>query len=120
MAARKSVALRLDLDAGTHQGQRGAGWHLSGHGQFDHGAAMFGVSGGRSPSAESASRNRIAGSLRHGVDRRPARRGAASPALRLSNLGYGIAHEYPYRNRDVAGPPISPESGCVLALSPDN
>ncbi len=44
----------------------------------------------------------------------------ASPALRLSNLGYGIAHERPYRNRDVAGPPISPESGCVLALSPDN
>ena len=48
MVARESVALRLDLDAGTHQGQRWAGGDLSGHGQFDHGAAMSRLSGRRS------------------------------------------------------------------------
>ena len=64
-------------------------------------------------------RNRIAGSLRHGVDRRTATRGLASPALRLSSLGYGIADERPHRNRDAAGPPIPPESGCILGLAPN-
>ena len=41
----------------------------------------------------------------------------ASSALPLSNLGYGIAHERPHRNRDAAGPSISPEGGRVLGLS---
>ena len=107
----KALHRGCDLDAGTHQGQWWAGGDLSGHGEFDRGPSLPRLSGRRSIGAEGAPRNRIAGSLRHGVDRRSARRGAASSALPLSNLGYGIAHERLYRNRDAAGPPIPPESG---------
>ena len=45
------------------------------------------------------------------------RRGPASSALPLSHLGYGIAHERLYRNRDAAGPPIPPERGAAYLVS---
>ncbi len=93
VAAGEGAASRRDLDAGTHQGERGAGRHLSGHGQFDHGAAMPGIPGRRSVGPQGASGNRRFGNLRHGVNRRSAGRCAAPAAVPFSHLGYVLADE---------------------------